>query len=70
MIYTRYLFLSQVTKHEVKYDDLPDVSVSFDRETIRRTIGKVDDSTVQEYLNFCLQQEDLFIKFLDIYKQS
>lgn len=49
---------------------LPDVSVSFDRETIRRTIGKADDSTVQEYLNFCLQQEDLFIKFLDIYKQS
>ena len=57
-------------KHEVEYDDLPDVSVSFDRETIRRTIGKVDDSTVQEYLNFCLQQEDLFIKFLGIYKQS
>lgn len=61
---------SHVTKHEVEYDDLPDVYVSFDRETIRRTIGKVDDSTVQEYLNFCLQQEDLFIKFLDIYKQS
>ncbi len=32
---------------------------SFDCETIRRTIVKVDDSTVQEYLNFCLQQEDL-----------
>ena len=61
---------SDVPKHEVEYDDLPDVSVSFDRETIRSTIGKVDDSTVQEYLNFCLQQEDFFIKFLDIYKQS
>lgn len=61
---------SHVPKYEVEYDDLPDVSVSFDRETIRRTIGKVDDSAVQEYLNLCLQQEDLFIKFLDIYKQS
>lgn len=54
----------------VDYDDLPDVSVSFDRETIRRTIGEVDDGMVQEYLNFCLQQEDMFSKFLGIYKSG
>lgn len=54
----------------VDYDDLPDVSVSFDRETIRRTIGEVDDGMVREYLNFCLQQEDMFSKFLGIYKSG
>lgn len=56
---------------EVEYDDLPDISVSFDRETIRRTLGKVGDDMVREYLNYCLQQEDVFENWLKIFnKQS
>ena len=51
---------------EVDYDDLPDISVSFDRETIRRTLGKVGEDMVREYLNYCLQQEDVFSKWLGI----
>lgn len=55
---------------EVDYDDLPDISVSFDRETIRRTLGKVGEDMVREYLNYCLQQEDVFSKWLEIFSHS
>lgn len=55
---------------EVDYDDLPDISVSFDRETIRRTLGKVGDDMVREYLNYCLQQEDVFENWLKIFNQQ
>lgn len=55
---------------EVEYDDLPDISVSFDRETIRRTIGKVGENMVREYLNYCLQQEDVFENWLKIFNQQ
>lgn len=55
---------------EVDYDDLPDISVSFDRETIRRTLGKVGDDMVREYLNYCLQQDDVFSKWLEIFNQQ
>lgn len=54
---------------EVEYDDLPDISVSFDRETIRRTLGKVGEDMVREYLNYCLQQEDVFENWLRIFSQ-
>ncbi len=55
---------------EVDYDDLPDISISFDRETIRRTLGKVGDDMVREYLNYCLQQDDVFSKWLEIFSHS
>lgn len=55
---------------EVDYDDLPDISVSFDRETIRRTLGKVGEDMVREYLNYCLQQDDVFSRWLEIFNQQ
>lgn len=55
---------------EVDYDDLPDISVSFDRETIRRTLGKVGEDMVREYLNYCLQQDDVFNNWLKIFNKQ
>lgn len=55
---------------EVEYDDLPDISVSFDRETIRRTLGKVGEDMVREYLNYCLQQDDVFNNWLQIFNKQ
>lgn len=55
---------------EVEYDDLPDISVSFDRETIRRTLGKIGEDMVREYLNYCLQQDDVFNNWLQIFNKQ
>lgn len=52
------------------YDELPDISVSFEREIVRSTLGKVDEDEVREYLNFCLQQEYMYLKWLEMFNQT